>query len=138
MVRSFYTFDVKTKKKMEQINLNSGQIEIISPYGRVYLYTHNYAKTLVSDVHRILSRRKRWDDPDYLSRMIFCEMIPAEFWESDTGFGIGTQMYTDVNLLVSIDTVRQTISISSYGSGVDDMKMTILDFVENFYKSAEL
>jgi hypothetical protein len=47
-------------------------------------------------------------------------------------------MYTDINLLITIDTVHKTIGISSYGSGVDDMKMTILDFVENFYNSAEL
>lgn len=138
MVRSFYTFDVKTTKNMAQINLNSGQVEIISPYGRVYLYSHDYAKTLVSDVHRVLSKKKRWDDPDYLSRMIFCEMIPTEFWESDTGFGIGTQMYADVNLLVTIDTVKEIIKISSYGSGVPDVKMTIQDFVDNFYGNASL
>jgi len=122
----------------KKINENSGQVEIISPYGRVYLYTHDYAQNLVSDVHRVLSKNKRWDDPDYLSRMIFCEMIPAEFWQSDTGFGIGTQMYADVNLLITIDTVKKIIKISSYDNVMDGITMTIEDFVENFYNNANL
>ncbi len=121
-----------------EIRLDSGQVEIISPYGRVYLYTHNYAANLVSDVYRVLSQHKRWDDPDYLSRMIFCEMIPPELWNSDTGFGIGTQMYADVNLLITIDTVKKIIKISSHGNNIDDIKMTLTDFVNNFYNNASL
>jgi len=108
---------------MENININSGQVEIIGPFGRVYLYTHDYAKNLVAFVHESLSRRVRWDDPDYLSRIIFCSMIPYNEINNEQGFGIGTQLYVDI--------------ISSYGSGVDNIKMAIEDFVENFYKSAE-
>jgi hypothetical protein len=122
---------------MEDININSGQVEIISPFGRVYLYTSKTAKTLVSTVYDTLSLNKRWDDPDYLSRLIFCRMVPMESWESDTGFGIGTQLYVDTNLLISIDTVKQSIAISSFGSGVDDVKMSIEDFVKNFYNNAQ-
>jgi hypothetical protein len=122
---------------MENININSGQVEIIGPFGRVYLYTHDYAKNLVAFVHESLSRRVRWDDPDYLSRIIFCSMIPYNEINNEQGFGIGTQMYVDINLLITIDTTSQTIEISSYGSGVDNIKMAIEDFVENFYKSAE-
>ncbi len=121
---------------MEDVNVNSGQVEIISPFGRVYLYTSRNAKSLVSEVHSTLSLKKRWDDPDYLSRLLFCRMVPVESWNSDTGFGIGTQLYVDTNLLVSIDTVKQSIAISSFGSGVDDVKMSIKDFVHNFYNSA--
>jgi hypothetical protein len=122
---------------MENININSGQVEIIGPFGRVYLYTHDYAKNLVAFVHESLSRRVRWDDPDYLSRIIFCSMIPYNEINNEQGFGIGTQLYVDINLLITIDTTSQTIEISSYGSGVDNIKMAIEDFVENFYKSAE-
>jgi hypothetical protein len=122
---------------MENININSGQVEIIGPFGRVYLYTHDYAKNLVAFVHESLSRRVRWDDPDYLSRIIFCSMIPYNEINNEQGFGIGTQLYVDINLLITINTTSQTIEISSYGSGVDNIKMAIEDFVENFYKSAE-
>lgn len=122
---------------MEQININSGQVEIVGPFGRVYLYTNDYAKHLVGFVHEALSRRIRWNDPDYLSRIIFCTMVPYDEIDSEDGFGIGTQMYVDINLLITIDTTDQTIEISSYGSGVDNIKMAIEDFVENFYKKAE-
>jgi hypothetical protein len=121
---------------MEQVNHTSGQIEVISPYGRVYIYTHTSAAKLVAEVHEVLSRRKRWDDPDYLTRMIVCGIIPKDQWNSEFGYGIGTQLYVDVNLLISIDTTNQTISISSYGSGVDDVKMELEDFIQNFYKQA--
>jgi hypothetical protein len=122
---------------MENININSGQVEIIGPFGRVYLYTHDYAKNLVAFVHESLSRRVRWDDPDYLSRIIFCSMIPYNEINNEQGFGIGTQLYVDINLLITINTVDQTIEISSFGSGVDNIKMAIEDFVDNFYKNAE-
>jgi hypothetical protein len=122
---------------MENINLNSGQVQILGPHGSVYLYTHDNAKNLVAIVHDVLSRRKRWDDPDYLSRMIFCAMVPPDEWDSDKGYGIGTQYYVDANLLISIDLMENLISISSYGSGVDNVRMIIEDFVTNFYNSAQ-
>ena len=121
---------------MEKVNLTSGQIEIIGPHGRVYIYTHSSASKLVAEVHEVLSRKKRWDDPDYLTRMIVCGIIPYDQWNSEFGYGIGTQLYVDINLLISIDTTYQTISISSHGSGVDDVKMELEDFVDNFYKQA--
>lgn len=122
---------------MENININSGQVQIVGEHGSVYLYTHNYAKTLVSIVHEVLSRRQRWDDPDYLSRMIFCAMIPYDDWNKDTGFGIGTQYVIDTNLLIVINLERKRISISSYGSGVDNVLMDMEDFVQNFFRRAE-
>ena len=123
---------------METINYNSGQIQIIAPHYSVYLYTHEYAKTLVGIVHAVLSKQKRWDDPDYLSRMLFCAMIPPNEWDSEKGFGIGSQYYVDTNLLIVIDLAESVISISSFGSGVDNIKMDMKDFVQNFYNSAEL
>lgn len=122
---------------MENINMKSGQVQVVGPHGSVYLYTHDHADTLVSIVHEVLSRRERWDDPDYLSRMFFCAMIPYDMWNSDKGFGIGTQYYIDANLLIVINTEMKRISISSYGSGVDNVVMELEDFVQNFYYKAE-
>lgn len=120
------------------INRNSGQIEVVSPYGRVYLYTHDTAKNLLANVHNILSKESRWDDPDYLSRMLFCEMIPESFWGSDTGFGIGTQLYADVELLISLDTVNQKITVSSGLHEFDNFSMTFSEFIVDFLKGAKL
>jgi hypothetical protein len=123
-----------------EINFNTGQVEIIGPYGRVYLYTHNSGNTLVNVINDVLSRKIRWDDPDYLARLIFCRMIPKDKWDDELGFGIGTQLYKDINLLVSLDTVHQTIKISSAFDIyiTNSIKMSFLDFINNFADTAEL
>jgi hypothetical protein len=66
-----------------EININSGQIEIINEVSKVYLYTHNTADSLVKDVYDVLALKLRWDDPDYLTKMLFCKMVPAESWTND-------------------------------------------------------
>ena len=121
-----------------KINKDSGQIEIISPFGRVYLYTHNDAKSLLTIVHNTLSLKVRWDDPDYLSRMLFCEMIPEQFWSSNSGYGIGTQLYADVELLVSLDTVNQKITLRSGSHEFSNFSMSFEEFVVDFLKDAKL
>ena len=123
-----------------EINNNTGQIEIIGPYGRVYLYSHNTANELVNVVDEVLSRKVRWDDPDYLARMIFCRMIPQKNWNDELGFGIGTQLYADVNMLLSLDTVHQTIKISSAFETyiVHSVSMSFEDFINNYASNAEL
>lgn len=121
-----------------QINKNSGQVVIIGPYGSVYLYTHDTANTLVSDVHEALKIGKRWDDPDYLSKMIFCRMLPLECWQDDKGFGIGTQLYHDVNLLISVNTLTQTIVIHSMDDKHTKIILTFQEFVESYADNAIL
>ena len=117
--------------------MKSAQVQVIGEHGSMYLYTHDTASTLVSVVHEVLSRRKRWDDVDYLARMIFCAMVPYDKWHDDAGFGIGTQYYVDTNLLIVINAVTKRVSISSYGSGVDGVTMDLEDFVQNFFRKAE-
>ena len=123
-----------------EINFNTGQIEIVGPYGRVYLYSHNTANELVRVVSDVLSRQVRWDDPDYLSRMIFCRMIPKNKWDDELGFGIGTQLYKDVNMLITLDTVHQTIKISSAFETyiTNSITMSFDDFLNKYADSAEL
>ena len=123
-----------------EINFNTGQIEVVGPYGRVYLYSHNTSNELVSVVSDVLSRQVRWDDPDYLSRMIFCRMVPKNKWDDELGFGIGTQLYRDVNMLISLDTVHQTIKISSAFETyvTNSITMSFDDFLNKYADSAEL
>lgn len=62
----------------------------------VALYTHWAGSDLPQTLAKALDRgRSRWDDPTYLTRMIFSEMIAAEAGDdvigvlmSETGFGI--------------------------------------------------
>lgn len=119
---------------------NTGQIEIIGPYGRVYLYTHNNADDLINVVSDVLSKQVRWDDPDYLARMLFCRMIPKDKWDNELGFGIGTQMYVNVNMFISLDTVHQSIKISSnYDLTITrSISISFSDFITKYADNAEL
>ena len=54
----------------------------------VYLYSHWGGSELPLDVRRALNRRERWDDSAFLARIIFGEMIPADYFRTTTGFGI--------------------------------------------------
>lgn len=122
-------------------NINSGQIEISGPNGSVFLYTHDLAVNLIHVVYNVLSKKIRWDDPDYLSRMLFCELIPKKLWNSDKGFGIGTQMYGDIKYIVTIDTERLTVKLQekSEDSGIfRGSKHSFEDFIENFADDAIL
>ena len=66
---------------------DSGQV-LIEDIG-VYLYTHWKASELPEIIHRAISRKQRWNHPEYLARIIFSEMTKGEE-DKETGFGIGT------------------------------------------------
>jgi hypothetical protein len=90
----------------------------------VYLYTHWAGYRLKEDVKRALKRKQRWNDDEYLARIIFDEMkrlgkdkekdymtfAPTDTGE--TGYGIGTILHTDLNNpLITIDCEKQRIKI---------------------------
>ena len=79
----------------------------------VYLYTHWNASELVETVRKALAKRWRWDDPSYLARIIFDEMIGPK-QGSETGFGISTTKAGDAWLLIEIDCKNQTVTIKDY------------------------
>jgi len=59
----------------------------------VYLYTHWEGSEIKEILHRALSSeigKNRWDDPAYLTRIIFCEMVGEKNFRGETGFGIST------------------------------------------------
>lgn len=121
-----------------EMNEHSGQVEVISPYGRIYLYTHDHAARMTNDVYSALAAQLRWDDADYLAKIIFCHMVPLECWQQDKGYGIGTQMYADINLLITVDTTRQQITITSAKDKTFYYQASFYEFVEGYTKSAEL
>ena len=82
----------------------------------VYLYSHWAGTSIQEDVSNALRRGKsRWDDPEYLARIIFCEMLShlkGEALTSETGYGIGTEEHDDLNApLITVDCDAQTVSI---------------------------
>jgi len=58
----------------------------------VYFYSHWKGREIYSVLQCALEKsRSRWDDPAYLARIIFCELVKGN--EMDlTGFGISTVM----------------------------------------------
>lgn len=71
------------------------QIAVQHGAKRVYLYTHWGGSEIRQTLVAALTRgRDRWDDPEYLTRIIFSEMTKDD-WEATTGFGIGLNPHTD-------------------------------------------
>jgi hypothetical protein len=110
----------------------------------VYLYQHWDGNLLASRVQRGLSLNERWDDEEYLTRIIFDSMkseieayLKKEYGEKPyTGFGIGTDRHWDIEYLVEIDVEKQTIEVLS-GFG-DDMTPDWIGTFEQFVKKGDV
>jgi hypothetical protein len=75
-----------------------GQVKI----GKVYLYTHWGAYNLINALQIAIGKKWRWGDEEYLTRIIFEEMVGDEKG-TETGFGIGTLKHTDIWRFVEIN-----------------------------------
>ena len=110
----------------------------------VYLYQHWDGNLLASRVQRGLSLNERWDDEEYLTRIIFDSMkseieayLKKEYGEKPyTGFGIGTTRHWDIEYLVEIDVEKQTVKVLS-GFG-DDMTPDWIGTFEQFVKKGDV
>ena len=100
----------------------------------VYLYTHWGASGLIDVVREAIARRERWDDPEYLARIVFCAMVAGQEKEL-TGFGIGTHLHDDVWRLVELDCDEEKIRV--FQIGYDDssreleLEQTFKEFVQD-------
>lgn len=110
----------------------------------VYLYQHWDGNLLSSRVQRGLSLNERWNDEEYLTRIIFDSMkseieayLKKEYGEKPyTGFGIGTTRHWDIEYLVEIDVEKQTVKVLS-GFG-DDMTPDWIGTFEQFVKKGDV
>lgn len=90
-----------------------GNIAVRESAGQeVNFYTHDLGSNLPHIVRKALGRKERWDDPAYLARIVFCELVKGRERE-ETGFGIspvrGDFNYPDI----VIDAEHGTISYRS-------------------------
>jgi len=71
----------------------------------VYLYTHWGASNLGSLVKSAISEGKRWNDPEYLARIIFDYMKQGrDARKGDyTGYGIRTERNGDIWRLIKVN-----------------------------------
>jgi len=91
----------------------------------VYLYTHWGSGTLKKDVARALKKKWRWDDVEYLTRIIFDEMVGKEQGE-ETGYGIGTNVAGDAEYIIHISNNLITVTGYSLWTGTFD------EFIKQF------
>lgn len=74
----------------------------------VWLYQHWDGYELSAVLQRALAKRWRWDDSQYLTRIIFSEMIKDNV-DEESGFGISSQPWDgDTRLVVNVR--NQTVS----------------------------
>lgn len=101
-----------------------GNIRVIGNMGgAIYLYTHWGGSQLENDLKEALIKgRDRWDDDAYLTRTIFCAMIPKEQHDEITGFGITTYQTDNDHDIVEVGMIDKTVTI-----GLD--KWTFEEFV---------
>ena len=79
----------------------------------IYLYSHWDGSDLGNIVKAAMKRGTgRWDDPEYLTRIIFSEMIQNEIM-GETGYGIGTEEHGDIEYLIEVDIPKQTVTVGS-------------------------
>jgi len=83
----------------------------------VYLYTHCGAWDLPSTVKAALAKKWRWDDREYLARIIFDAMTEGNHGK-ETGYGIGTEVHEDIWRLVTVDCDKRTVTIENWGKPV--------------------
>lgn len=84
----------------------------------IYLYTHWHGTDLpiiVADTLNSEQGRSRWDDPSYLARIIFTNMVKSEKHDDgETGFGIAPYRMDYNHPDIIIDLYNMTVDGMSY------------------------
>ncbi len=111
-----------------------GQVKIVSDCANehdVYLYTHWQADVLPDTVKAALTKKWRWDEACYLTRIIFDEMVGIKGHGQETGFGIDTAQHNDIECLVTVDCENQTVEIDrSMHGGKKESPVSFEEFVK--------
>ena len=85
----------------------------------VVLYTHWGAKEMEDDLRDVLSRKLRWNDPPYLSRMIFSRMIRNDI-DGELNYGILTDNVGDTEIEIVVDCNRQEVIVKGWMEDTDE------------------
>lgn len=93
----------------------------------VWLYAHSDGYRIEEVVAEALDRgRSRWDDPPYLARILFSELIAGDI-EGTTGYGIDTQRYGDVHTVVHVSLEDETVAVESLNNRRVDHAIDVSD-----------
>lgn len=76
----------------------------------VYLYTHWGGSELPEVLRDALRRgRDRWDDAQYLARIIFCEMVQDNVMDL-AGYGITSRVWDGDGGIIEVDPEEQVVA----------------------------
>ena len=76
----------------------------------VWMYTHWDGCNIKDILKKALIRGKdRWDDSQYLARIIFCELVPAEEWQELTHYGLSISIGDNDHSILVVDTDKQQV-----------------------------
>lgn len=95
----------------------------------IYLYQHYDAYNLPEKIRKVIEEGKRLDDPEYLARIIFCEMV-KDSKDQECGFGIGNDIHDDVEFLVRVDCRNGIVTDIHYKNGGTEYVSTGYSFAE--------
>ena len=76
---------------------------------RIFFYTHWSGSELKSIVQTALRKRWRWDDPSYLSKIIFWELVKGNE-ERETGYGIAPHEIDNEHPYVIVTPSQQIVT----------------------------
>lgn len=96
---------------------------------KVYLYTHWEGNRLPEIVGNALARKQRWDDPEYLARIIFSGMTKKDI-AGEVGYGIGTTKHKDIWRLIIVNCEEQIVRVDD--NGKLGKKETFQEFVTHW------
>lgn len=111
-----------------------GNIIVRGGGSQVYLYTHRRGIEIVEMARQALARRQRWDDVQYLTRIVFCTMVEGSF-SDETGFGITSNLHDNGHPLLVINCDEQQVFLEAdhrslhYAPGKDAHPMSFENFV---------
>ena len=94
-------------------------VQVVDGESNVFLYTHWTGTDLPQTLQKALVRGKeRWQDGQYLARIIFCEMV-GELADGLTGFGISSVVGDGDNRILTVDVEHQLVSYHGKSKSFD-------------------
>ncbi len=80
---------------------------------QVCLYSHWDGSSLPRILQDALNHRERWDDFQYLTRIIFQEMIKDDIGGTD-GYGITQTPWDGDDRIITVDVNNQTVNLGAF------------------------
>lgn len=92
----------------------------------LYFYTHWSGSELPETLQLALKQGKdRWNDEQYLGRIIFCTMVGSD--KGNTGFGITTYLCDGGYKLLVVNAEKQTVGVSASWDSIEVVKSWTFD-----------